>query len=233
MATYQTSYPKDNNFQDSVFFLWIEFLKRNKSYKSQCIAGEGGKIYDAFGDIFETSFIDWWDRHDDLFMPDTSLAVNFVENTKDLKQALSDGWEVFALDPKCNKETILFWLNDLFFKNQPDIKNNQDHNVIKKPLYEPIGRVNIPALKKILEIFDLHEANSKKPHHKIFDLAVEKGIIKIKNEDGIYGGDDDSEIRNAKTSSISRWLEKAGQIIENVELGKFPVYNVKKSKANQ
>lgn len=226
MSSYLTNYPRTENYKESVFFWWIEFLKRSDSYRQQCKAGEGGAIFKDFGNIFEEEFLDWWNNDDRelLFLPGTSLGVWPLENVKEFKEALSEEWLVVKIDPKCTKKTIMYWLDDLLFSHQPDVRGKRNHDVIEPPKYETFARPNVPALKKTLAIYDQYLIQPK-PMYKIYDKLEAEGIVTFKSKDDESFDKhkaDDSTRRRVKTSTISRYIRQAENLIKNVEQGVFP-----------
>ncbi len=235
MSSYLTNYPRPENYEDSVFYWWFEFLKRNESYKKQCEIGEGGTVYQHFGNIFGVDFLDWWNSDDRemIFLPETSLGVWPVENIKDLKQALSDQWIVVKIDPKCTKKTIMYWLEEMLFSQQTEVRGHRNIGVTELPKYKPYASPDVQSLKKTLAIYDLYLIEPK-PLYKIYDKIQLRGDVrkfkrkKDKDEDKdkskhkYKNNDDDSTSRRVKTSSISRYIEQAKKLIENVEQGEFP-----------
>ena len=225
MSSYLTNYPKPENYEESVFFWWVEFLKRSDSYKQQCESGKGGAVFQDFGNIFNVEFLDWWNNDDRelMFLPGTSLGVWPLENVKEFKEALSEEWLVVKIDPKCTRKTILYWLDDLLFSHQPDTRGQHNNDVIEPPKYETFARPNVPALKKTLAIYD-HYLKHPKPLYKIYDTLQARGIVSFKSrdEETLHIENDDTTSRRVKTSSISRYIRQAKCLIRNVEIGVFP-----------
>jgi hypothetical protein len=226
MSSYLTNYPSSENYKESVFFWWVEFLKRSDSYRQQCEAGEGGEVYQDFGNIFDIEFLDWWNNDDRelLFLPGTSLGVWPVENVKQFKEAVSEEWLVVKIDPKCTRKSIIYWLDDLLFSHQPDVRGQLNHNVIERPKYETFSRPNVPALKKTLAIYDQFLIEPK-PLYKIYDKLKNDGVVEFKSKDDENFDkvkSDDSTSRRIKTSTISRYIRQAENLIKNVEQGVFP-----------
>lgn len=238
MSSYLTNYPSPENYEESVFYWWFEFLKRNYSYKKQCEIGFGGVVYQHFGNIFDIEFLDWWNSNDHelLFLPETSLGVWPVKNNKDLKKALADEWMVFSFDPKCTKKTILYWLEEELFSQLPDARGKQNVGVTELPTYKPYTKPDVQSLKKTLAIYDLHLLEPK-PLYKIYDkIQLREDIRKFKPKPKpkdkdkhnsfvkyhVKYDEDDSTSRRVKTQSISRYILQARKLIENVEKGEFP-----------
>ncbi len=226
MSSYLTNYPSPENYKDSVFFWWVEFLKRSDSYRHQCEIGEGGEVYQDFGNIFDIDFWDWWsnEANELLFLPGTSLGVWPIENVKEFKEAKSEEWLVVKIDPKCTKKLIMYWLDDLLFSQQPDLRGKRNNDVTEPPKYQTFARPNVPALKKTLAIYDQYKKQPK-PLYKIYDTLEAEGIVTFKtNENDVTfdGNNNDTARRRVKTSIISRYIKQAEKLIENVEQGIFP-----------
>lgn len=226
MSSYLTNYPRPENYQDSVFYWWFEFLKRSESYEHQCEIGEGGTVYQDFGNVFGVDFLEWWNNDDRelLFLPGTSFGVWPVENIKDLKQALSEQWLVVKIDPRCTKKTILYWLEEMLFSQQPEVRGHRNVGVTELPKYEPFTTADVQGLKKTLAIYDLYLVEPK-PLYKIYEKIQLRDDIrkfKCKDKEKNKNNDDDSTSRRVKTSSISRYIKQAQKLIKNVEQGVFP-----------
>lgn len=222
MYSYLTNYPRPENYKDSVFYWWFEFLKKSESYKQQCERGEGGSVYQDFGNIFNVEFLDWWNSDDRemIFLPGTSTGVFLVENVKELKEALSENWLVVKIDPKCSRKTISYWLDDMLFSKQPEVRGHEDGGITEQPKYKPFAHTDVKALKKTMAIYEQYLLEPK-PLHKIHDkIQGRKDIRKFKTNDEIKK--DAATTRGIKTTTISRYLRQAKKIIENVEHGVFP-----------
>src|SRR5262249_33685606 len=70
-------------WEDSIYYLWWEFLRRHEGYKKTCDNGGKGKfakLYADFGNVHDVSFKDWWmkeDRGAELFA-EPFLPMNVV-----------------------------------------------------------------------------------------------------------------------------------------------------------
>jgi hypothetical protein len=52
-------------WEDSVYYIWWEFLRRHDGYKKTCDnggEGEYAKLYADFGNVHEGTFTEWWTR---------------------------------------------------------------------------------------------------------------------------------------------------------------------------
>ena len=89
---------KGNWWEDSVYYLWWEFLRRHDGYKETCEKGGKGKyakLYDDFGNVHECSFREWWtkdDRGARLFSEPPLPSTVTVLTSKDVR-ALPENWD--------------------------------------------------------------------------------------------------------------------------------------------
>jgi hypothetical protein len=89
-------------WENSVYYLWWEFLRRHDGYKRTCENGGKGKyatLYADFGDVHSVNFREWWTKDDrgarlfaepDLPNSVMSLSPNDVEG-------LLEAWKAGAL----------------------------------------------------------------------------------------------------------------------------------------
>jgi hypothetical protein len=53
------------SWENSIYYLWWEFLRRHDGYKHTCKNGGKGKyakLYEDFADVHGGSFKDWWTK---------------------------------------------------------------------------------------------------------------------------------------------------------------------------
>ena len=92
-------------WENSVYYLWWEFLRRHDGYKRTCENGGKGeyeKLYADFGNVHEGTFREWWTKNDRgarLFaeppMPSSVRALT----PKEIKE-LPEGWDS-RIAPRC------------------------------------------------------------------------------------------------------------------------------------
>ena len=89
-------------WNNSVYYLWWEFLRRHEGYKETCENGGKGKyekLYADFGNVHEGTFREWWtkdDRGARLFA-EPPLPNNVVALTPKELDALPEDWDAGSL----------------------------------------------------------------------------------------------------------------------------------------
>ena len=69
-------YKEAEPYKSSLYYWWWAFLRRNKHYKQTCKtcgSGRMSRLYQDFGDIFESTFLNWWSTHQSLFAEQNGL----------------------------------------------------------------------------------------------------------------------------------------------------------------
>ena len=90
-------------WENSVYYLWWEFLRRHDGDKRTCENGDTGqyaKLYADFGDVHSGNFREWWmkdDRGARLFaepaLPNSVTSIS----PSDIDESLSEAWKSGAL----------------------------------------------------------------------------------------------------------------------------------------
>ena len=79
-------------YENSVYYLWFEFLLRNEAYKRYCETKKGTKqianLYKDFGNIHNTTFKEFWNSKSDLFCEQNDLErVEEITTAKQLSNS--------------------------------------------------------------------------------------------------------------------------------------------------
>jgi len=65
-------------YKCSVYYYWWRYLQLSADYRSTCEQGGIGacsELYVDFGNIYDTSFTDWWEQHWHLFVEPPAAAI--------------------------------------------------------------------------------------------------------------------------------------------------------------
>ena len=158
---------------DSVYYLWFEYLKRSKKYKTACKNNGKGmkKIYKDFGNIFQYKtdangftdakdfYYEWWDKNDrgrKLFGIkgiDELKEFATYEDVMSLKDDIED-YEIVVL-PKRMPKTIMRKRVGLLVSKleSKDVdKGKADYPIVS-------DRVDVESLRTCLEVYDLMITN--------------------------------------------------------------------------
>lgn len=211
-------------WEETVYYWWWEYLRRNTDYLKCCESGGRGKLadlYKDFGDVRGDSFKDWWAkdaRGANLFAePPAEYSIQVMEKG----QSAIDPAEVFVISIPLYlpKKLILRRFKELLDERH---KGKRGHQLAKrsKARYQVKGQPNIPAIKQALEVYDFKKAN---PKMKLWEIG--NAIPKLQMGNKIKAGDTESEIadkKNVLAATVSRYLRRAEESIQNTEKGMFP-----------
>lgn len=213
-----------------IYYIWWKFLRANKDYLAYYKKGvvpseEQKKVFDDFGNIYESSFSVWWET----YHMGTKLFFGITEKDRlslvpfyDLVDPDDFEREIIYLRLPLNSYTrreLQQWFNK-FLKNYH--KGKRGHRKIQalQNCYQVLGRPKAKSLNLHLEIYEYREAYPQLPlwriakDCKLFDLEHYNWPIP------------DTDSRNIMSATVSRHLKKANALIHNVGLGRFPDYTV-------
>lgn len=218
-------------WQDSVYYLWWEFLRRHEGYRQTCERGGRGQcseLYEDFGDVHKVNFREWWtegNRGARLFAEPASLGRVIELSPSDLG-LLQNGW-----DPASQMVVAIplaFPKRDIFKRVREIVKKRhgrkRGERLLKgsKALYPIAAQFSIHSLKTTLKVHDLALS---RPNLKQWEIAQELGFtVTLKpNELGKRGVAGAPEKKATMSVAVARKLAHARRIIAGVGSGKFPV----------
>jgi len=211
-------------WEGSVYYWWWMYLKRNKEYLRCCDKGGKGKLaalYKDFGDVRGNDFKKWWiegGRGAHLFAdPQAEDSIRVMETG----QEALDPSEAFTVSIPLYlpKKTILRRFKELLDERH---QGRRGHQLAKKTKarYQVKGQPNIPAIKQALEVYDFTLAN---PDLKLWEIG--NSIPRLQMANKLKSTDTPGERadkRNVLAATVSRYLKRAKNSINNTALGKFP-----------
>ncbi len=205
-------------YEESVYYLWFEYLRRNEKYKEYCETEKGKstktveKLYKDFGDIHNIEFKDWWRvRGAELFCEQVDLErVEEISNVEQFKQRQSDN--VLTLAIPLNKPKV--WVESQIKtevekrRNKLGATSRMGVSTAKYPIHTV---ADTKSLKRALDVWDLYSEG-----YGSFVQCAKK--LKIESKSG-----------SDESSRQMGWRLKktAEQLIENVGKGKFPKHKVR------
>lgn len=206
------------NGDNSVYYYWWAFLKRNKEYVACCEAGGLGELaglYADFSDVRGDDFKVWWTeggRGVRLFAEPPSANVEVLESgvaTPDAAEFLT-----LALPKNLPKRYLLRRVRELLTmeENHPGARGKQ-HARMSKAKYQVKGQPNIAALALMLRVYDFRTAN---PHLKLWEIGDQLPRFMVGNK--IEASDTHAEVvnkRNVLSASVARYIKKAEVMIAN------------------
>ena len=210
-------------FKNSVYYLWWEYLRRSEAYKKCCSSGGKGKlknIYRDFGDVFSTDFKSWWQSNErGAYLFAEQLPPKF-QPIKSMPEEVTMNQVIVLQVPLALPKRFLMAEFQKLLNAHHSGKRGRRNNVSSTARYPVTGHIDTDALQKCLRVYDMKIENPKMPLWQITQQCKA-----IKRDAIIEDGDTQAIITNKKlilANTASRLVKKAGLIIQNVENGIFP-----------
>ena len=217
----------DYHWKDNYYYLWWAYLRRNEGYLKTCEAGglgEFASLYKDFGDVRADDFKAWWTE-------DWRGARLFSEPSLPLKEKILLPGD--TIPPPEEAVTVCFPLYlskraiERYFKGMlKDLDFHEGRRGIQdakrsRAKYQVSGNSTIEALKKGLEVYDLHKEN---PTLKLWEIGNQiSGIADEQKITGTERGAGELMLKkNTLTASVSRYLKKTRLTIDRTGKGLFP-----------
>ena len=214
-------------YEDSVYYSWFQFLRRNKEYEDTCRFGGEGRLnglYKDFGDVFNVDFKTWWktdDRGATLFanaLPPEFKIINdsseFIENPNVIYIQIP-----LELPKSFLHQKLKEVLSDNHIGRIHRGKRGVRTNLVPTAKYPVSKHFYKEKLKKYLEVYDFKNNN---PKLKLWEIAIEtKNGFLVCNP-----LDSESEIKRQKTvlaNTTKRILKKVDKLIAGTSEGLFPI----------
>ncbi len=212
--------------EQTVYYWWYEFLKRNEDYRRCCERGGKGqlaKLYADFGNVHTLSFSHWWQeekRGERLF----AEPVSPIE-LRELKDATewdtewtSDSVMVVAVPLGEPKRRIKRWFHRLL----NDRHTGAPGRPVKRAsgsLYPVYGKFSVMSLQQMLLVYDFVKDNPTMTQSNVGKQLnlIKKAMPKVGDSIPLL-----AKKRNRMSATVSRYLRRANAMITNVGKGKFP-----------
>lgn len=224
------------SWENSVYYLWWEFLRRHEGYRETCESGGKGKyakLYADFGDVHGMDFKEWWikgDRGARLFaeplLPNSLSTIN-PEQVENIKAAWTSGAAIVVMVPLAlRKRFILKRFSEILSKYHTRRRGQRTFRE-SHALYPIASQFNIHGLKTTLAAYDLRKSSKK----TLWEIAQEVGFGKrlTKNELASADKTPTITIKKAKLSvAASKKIRLARKIIDGVGRGIFPAISTRR-----
>ena len=217
-------------WQDNIYYLWWEYLRRHEGYKACCDRGGSGpyaRLYADFGDVHSQDFKTWWRANGvHLFAePPAPVGVWALsdEEVLDLVQAGRDeNTLIVAIPLDFKRRSITAGINKILKESQTR-QRGEKRIKTSKARYPLAQAFDVMALKTTLECYDLKQANPSMP---LWQIAQEVGVSTRLTAEELRTNDAAAKDKKlSMTAGVSRKLKQAKRLIENVGRGKFPIAN--------
>ena len=219
-------------WQNTVYYWWWAYLKRNTDYIACCESGGKGKLSKLFkdlGDVRGEDFKAWWtfkvngeDRGAYLFAePSVESSVKVL---KEGETAVSEA-EALTLSlplnfPKRFLERRFKALLSEAHKGKRGVQLARN----SKAKYRFEGQPNIPALQQALLVYDaLKEVEGIKPKKAQWLIAQELKIVPLDKRVNTNDTSADATVKkNVMTAIVGRYKKRVELTIRNTGKGLFP-----------
>lgn len=243
MNEWGREYREFTEYEISAYKLWFEFLKLSDQQTWS------GDVAEYFGDI-SGSFEAWWPEHKYLFEKPTQPKIDEVL-TEEQFQSYSDsrpsegdpGILVLAIWMYQTKKDLRAAFEEILAKYHQGDAGRPEFDTFGE-YYSFESRPDVQMMEKILAVYHVYLEDQKKPEKDRMPLwQIEEEASKIKplidktseSAEFIWKAQNvDSSIlesrRRSQHTTVRKYINYANEILKNVVIGKFPVYNVSKSK---
>ncbi len=219
-------------WQESVYYLWWEYLRRHEGYKQTCEKKGRGRyaaLYKSFGDVHTIDFHSWWiknGRGAQLFA-EPAVPISVASLTQDDLEQVRRYWDdssmlIIAVPlnlPKRFIEQKMKTILDAHHAGKRGIRRNKE----SRALFPITNQFSFHSLQRALAVYDL---KGQKPDLKLWEIAQQlKLTVTLDAEEIASRGKQTPtaiEKKNTMSVAVSRKLKQAETIIENVGKGLFP-----------
>jgi hypothetical protein len=225
------------------FRLWFEFLKVSDR---QRWSEDVSKYFGDLPDKFEF----WWPDHAYLFRTFELPVIEEIESVVEFKSVLEarpspgdPGMLALAVSLYQTKKELRAAFEKMLSKYHPGHGGRPEFHTFGD-VYQVASRPDVVMLKKILAVYRAHLSELKKPEQERMKLwQIEEAVSKeiplivktgesaeyIWKETNVDANLVESR-RKSQHATVRKYLNHAEQILENVVIGKFPVYTVSNTK---
>jgi hypothetical protein len=228
------------------FRLWFEFLKLSDREKWT------EDVEDYFGDL-ACSFDNWWVKHRQHFIMEGDPDIveitsneeykNWEYNVLDKNDIEGSGYLILAVPFFGKKDVIRASFEELIKKYHIGVAGRPDFIADQGNVFNFYDRPDTKVLKKILTVYKIYLAEQKKseddrmPLWQIEEEASKTIQLINKGDKATYDWkvkgsgklDDDHQAderrKRSQSSTVSKYIKQAEEILVNITLGCFPVYD--------
>ena len=204
-------------YTHSVYYFWWLFIKEHEGYLACCASGGKGEyaqLYADFGDVRGDDFMAWWrSTGRDLFCEPPQPEIEVL--TADPKGFDFESRVLLSVPMTGDIQRTVAELRELLL---PTLKR-----MTTKDLRKSLARYQVaskPVLTSLYQHWLAWRARKEHPNASLHELADLAGIAADAGSDG-----KDRRSKMLKANKIKRYLSGSEELIKNVVLGKFPLFN--------
>jgi hypothetical protein len=229
--------------RESVLRWWWEYLKLSKDYWLLCqICGQGrpettdkrlARVFNAFGNIHAQDFDEWWVNTGHLLFAevDGPAEVRLHRPGRPLTPQNNWGSLLVEIPLSLSKKTITKRIHEIL---QEHGDQRPDSWLCASKAEFPVNpvRFRVPTLKVTHMVYCLHQNRIVRPRKILGDDFEVPDIFEIGKMSGVCHGntrlghetDLNAAKKNRVRATIGRYIARANLLIQNVEIGTFPVF---------
>lgn len=213
-------------YKCSVYYYWWRYLKFSTDYRKTCKHdghGTCARLYKDFGNLYQTSFSEWWQQRWHLFVEPPAATI--VDNNT----VFDDQADILTIkvDRSRGPEAIKRSLEALHLQiHYPERCNIQPRSAADYPVF---ARPILMTLHRQLQVYKLKTRFTHVPDAQIADWAgvvvnnkldgmTERQLVKA----GIPTDRLHAKMRRAKNRVVQRDYRMACSLIANAAKGVFP-----------
>lgn len=226
---------------------WWEYLRLSKDYWLICqtssslnnprVADEKMRwIYRKFGDIFSVDFDTWYERTGSHIFREQEALPDVIEINNDFGNLTEarDGKILIEIPLSLSQATINKKINRILKKHIDERPTNKLEMSKSQFPINPV-RYRLHTLQKMHEVWCLHRELIAKPialgeaedqYETKADLFRIGKVLRLSPSNELLAEDVDLNHKrlNIMRATVSRYLNRANLLINNVEQGVFPVF---------
>ena len=227
--------------RQSPYRWWFEYLQLSKDYWWVCQQGgdtldvELKKMYEDFGDIHNTNFVNWWMKQGrNLFAEQVSLPkVRKIDGDKNNLSVNQQNYLVVEIPLNLTERTISRQVLALL-REEPNREIKRTNNADRK-LAKLIG-IRQSVIRDARDIWCVNEivqnakktnSNIGKPFNTMTTQQIGIGFRLVRSclPQFTDGEEVERKKRNGMKVAVSRMVHRASTLISNAEIGIFPSFD--------
>ena len=227
--------------RQSPYRWWFEYLQLSKDYWWVCkqqgntLDVELKKMYEDFGDVHNTNFINWWiKRGRTIFAEQVSLPkVRKIDGDKNNLSVNQQNYLVVEIPLNLTERTISRQVLALL-REEPNRKIKRTNNADRK-LAKLVG-IRQSVIRDARDIWCVNEIaqNAKKPNSSIGkpfntmttqQIGIGFRLVRTCLPQFTDNEEVERKKRNGMKVAVSRMVHRASSLIANAEIGIFPSFD--------
>jgi len=226
---------------------WWEYLRLSKTYWLICQTSNSRNnprvmdekmrwIYRKFGDVFSSDFDTWYTNTGSRIFAEQEALPEVTEIAEDFSNLREsrDGRLLVDIPLSLSQATINRQINRILKKHMDERPTNKLQTSKSQFPINPV-RYRLHTLQKMHEVWCLHRELIAKPvalgqakdrYSTKGDLFRIGKVLRLSPSNELIAEDVKLNHRrtNIMRATVSRYLSRANLLIDNVELGQFPVF---------